>query len=72
MTLNDFIEHIKHRSLSIDVSQRSGTQGIILERFHGTVGEYSTSLVKEKIGKVKIDYIVPDDNQLMIVIKEED
>lgn len=65
MTLNEFLSHIKHNSLGINIFT-----GARIE-FLGTVGEYKTAIVKEKIGERQIDKIEPLVHELNIFIKEE-
>ena len=65
MTLNEFLSHIKHNSLGITIFT-----GARIE-FLGTVGEYRTAIVKDKINNRIIDRIEPLVTELNIFIKEE-
>ncbi len=53
MTLGEFLNHIKHKSLKIEIHIESD----IL--FEGTIGEYSTSVVKSKINNKKVSGVYP-------------
>lgn len=64
MKLNEFICHIKHNSLGIDIF----TGGRI--EFLGTVGEFKNAIVKQKIGERQIDKIEPLSQSLNIFLKE--
>lgn len=65
MNVNEFLSHIKHNSLGINIFT-----GARIE-FLGTVGEYKTAIAKEKIGERQIDRIEPLSTELNIFIKEE-
>ena len=53
MTLNEFINHLKHNSININVFE----DGKIW--YLGSVGSYKTSIVKSKIGNFRIEKIEP-------------
>lgn len=64
MNVNEFLYHIKHNSLEINIFT-----GARIE-FLGTVGEYKTAVVKEKIGECQIDKIEPLTNELNIFLRK--
>lgn len=66
MNLNDFISHIKHNSLWIDVFT-----GAKIE-FLGTVGEFKNAVVRNKIGYRIINKIEPLVNSLNIFLEVEE
>ena len=68
MNLNEFISHIKHRSLGIYVF--GGTKSC-KQYFFGDVGTYTTSIVKNKIGSWRIVKIEPIPGSLNIFLEEE-
>lgn len=53
MTLNEFVKELKHRSTYINVFYNAKIM------FLGTVGEYSTAVIKDKIGSIPIAKIEP-------------
>jgi hypothetical protein len=55
MTLGEFLNHIKHKSLKIKIVDRD-------EEFNGTVGEYETSVVKSKINNKPITIVFPNES----------
>jgi hypothetical protein len=57
MTLGDFLNHIKHKSLKITIYSNLLKPKVW---FEGTIGKYSTSLVKDKINNQEIQLIVPN------------
>jgi hypothetical protein len=66
MTLGEFLNHIKHKSLKIKIVDRD-------EEFDGTVGEYETSVVKSKINNKPINIVFPSELQpgeLIILLGE--
>ena len=65
MKLNEFVEHIKHKSLSIKIYDMDNK--LIYEN---SIGGYLTSVIKSKIGNWIIKFIYPEDNLLMIYLKE--
>ena len=67
MTMNEFINHLKHNSININVFE-SGKIWYL-----GSVGSYKTSIVKSKIGNFRIDKIEPLelDENMNIFIKGE-
>lgn len=65
MILNDFIEHIKHNSLGIDIF------GSCKMYYTGTIGTFKNAVVKSKIGNAIIEKIEPLSQSLNIFIKEE-
>lgn len=64
MNLNEFLNHIKHNSLVINIFT-----GARIE-FLGTVGEFKTAVVKEKLGKCLIDKIETLTQELNIFLME--
>ncbi len=54
MTLGEFLNHIKHKSLKIRIIGKN-------EKFNGTVGEYETSVVKSKINNKPINIVFPNE-----------
>jgi hypothetical protein len=54
MTLGEFLNHIKHKSLKIKIVDRD-------EKFIGTVGEYETSVVKSEINNKPITIVFPNE-----------
>ena len=67
MTMNEFINHLKHNSININVFE-SGKIWYL-----GSVGSYKTSIVKSKIGNFRIEKIEPLelDENMNIFIKGE-
>lgn len=66
MSLGEFIDHIKHNSLYIDVF---GFDSATMY-YTGYVGSYRTSVIKSKINNFKIGKIEPLVNSLNIFIME--
>ena len=64
MKLVEFINHIKHNSLSIKII---GSNYITI--YDGSIGSYKTSVIKNKIDECEINKILTDENQLYIYIK---
>lgn len=66
MGLGEFINHIKHNSVGIDIF------GYDTAKFYytGTVGSYKTAVVKSKIDDVEIGKIEPLVTSLNIFIKD--
>lgn len=64
MTLLEFLNHIKHNSLGIDIFT-----GAKIE-FLGTVGEFKNAIVRQKIGERQIDRIEPLSQSLNIFLNE--
>ena len=71
MTLGEFLNHIKHKSLNIEVDAMN--LGTCHFRFKGTLGEYQTSVVKSEINDEKLIMVFPSEKTegLDIYIKEE-
>jgi hypothetical protein len=55
MTLGEFLNHIKHKSLKIKIVDRD-------EEFNGTLGEYETSVVKSEINYKPINVVFPNED----------
>ena len=55
MTLGEFLNHIKHKSLKIRIIGKN-------EKFIGTVGEYETSIVKSEINNKPITIVFPNES----------
>ena len=69
MELREFIDHIKHKSLKITIY--SNLLKPILW-FEGTIGEYSTSVVKSEINNRDVQLVVPNhDGSLDIRIADQ-
>lgn len=69
MTLDQFINHIKHKSLMIDVFQcNNGCK----QYYSGLIGSYLTSVVRSKIGSCRIEKIEPLVTSFNIFIEIED
>lgn len=66
MTLGEFINHIKHNSLYIDIFGYDTARMY----FTGYVGSYKTAVVKSKIDDVEIGKIEPLVTSLNIFIKD--
>lgn len=64
MKLNDFINHIKHNSLGIDIFTEAKIE------YLGTVGDFKNAIVKNKIGERKIYKIEPLANSLNIFLEK--
>ena len=64
MTLNEFISHIKHKSLSVKI-YKGGVQV-----YDGSVGTYECSVYKINNGSRKVRNVVPEDNLLNISVEE--
>lgn len=66
MTLNEFINHLKHNSININVFEGGKIW------YLGSVGSYKTSIVKPKIGNFRIEKIEPLelDENMNIFIKD--
>ncbi len=56
MTLNEFVNHIKHNSLSIHV--RCFNKDI--PEYHGTFGDFKNSVYKHKYGDIEISHCYPN------------
>ena len=54
MTLGEFLNHIKHKSLKIRIVDRD-------VEFDGTLGEYETSVVKSEINYKLINVVFPNE-----------
>ena len=66
MKLGEFINHIKHNSLYIDIFGYDSAKIY----FTGDIGTYKTSVIKSKINELKIGKIEPLVNSLNIFIKD--
>ena len=53
MTLNEFVNHIKHNRLSINV--RVSVKD--LPHYHGTFGDFKNSVYKQKYGNIEISHV---------------
>jgi hypothetical protein len=70
MKIREFINHIKHKSLKITIYSNILKPKVW---FEGTIGEYSTSVVKSKLDNEEIQLIVPTKNgDLDIRISDRD
>lgn len=65
MTLNEFINHIKHNSLEIDIF----IEGQFC--YCGSIGAFKTHLKKEKYGDYKIQKIEPLSTNLEIFLERK-
>lgn len=54
MKLNEFINHIKHNSVYINISNKFNNL-----LYSGTIGTYKTSVIKDKINNVNVKFIYP-------------
>ena len=54
MKLNEFINHIKHNSVYINISNKFNSS-----IYSGTIGEFKTSIIKDKINNVNVKFIYP-------------
>ena len=75
MTLGEFLNHIKHKSLKIEIITTIHYDNQSSEvNFKGTLSEYQTSVVKSEINDKLIEIIIPgmknDEYNLGIFIKE--
>lgn len=64
MNILDFISHIKHNSLSLEIR---GMKDKLL--YSGDVGSYKHSVAKQKLDKKTIVCVIPEDNLLSIVVE---
>ncbi len=55
MTVGEFLNHIKHKSLKIRILDRD-------VEFEGTLGEYETSVVKSEINYKLINVVFPNES----------
>ncbi len=71
MTLNEFINHIKHNSLTINIFEKPYDE-LDFHKIHflGSVGEFKTAVIKRYIGEWRILKIEPLEFELNIYIKE--
>lgn len=67
MTLNEFIEHIKHNSVTMDIFA-----GVNSCKFYftGTIGTFKNAVLRSKIGNVRIVKIEPLAQSFNIFIDE--
>lgn len=65
MKLNEFINHIKHNSLSIMIIDFDYHETL----YDGSIGSYKNACVRSEIDNCKIVKILTDENQLYIYIK---
>lgn len=65
MTINEFISHIKHKSLTINIFEGGKIW------YLGDVGGFVHAVVQDKIGHRIIDKIEPIEFQLNIFIRGE-
>ena len=71
MNLNDFMSHMKHKSLSIKIEKLIPNEELGLTTkllYDGDVGTYGTTVIKSQIGNEKIFVINPEDNLLIIIL----
>lgn len=54
MKLYEFINHIKHNSVYINISNKFNHS-----IYSGTIGEFKTSVIKDKINNVNVKFIYP-------------
>lgn len=66
MTLNEFINHIKHKSLGITILDANDIEVL----YAADVGCYLTSTAKNTIGNRLIDRITPIGNNLTIYLSQ--
>ena len=70
MTLGEFLNHLKHKSLKNEVSYLNLDRDIKL--YKGTIGEYQTAVVKSDINDKSVCMIFPvKHDELEIYIKGE-
>lgn len=67
MNLDDFIKHIAHNSVGIDIF---GYNNSCKFYYTGSVGTYKNSVIRNKIGKCRIGKIEPLEQSLNIFIEE--
>lgn len=65
MTLNEFINHIKHNSLEITINDNLFTNAMYID----SIGSFKTSIIKSKIGDFKIIDIIPYSDDCGFYIK---
>ena len=66
MTLNEFIDHIKHNSLGIDIFIEGQIQFVA-----GTIGEFKNAVIRQKIGNLRIEKIEPLSQSLNIFLERK-
>ena len=71
MTLNEFINHIKHNSLTINIFEKPD-EALDFHKIHflGSMGEFKNAVIKRYIGEWRIFKIEPLEFELNIYIKE--
>ena len=63
MNIQDFISHIKHRSLGLIIIEDN------VDLYEGSIGMYQTSCVKTRLDNDIIEKIIPNDNVFIIYAK---
>lgn len=63
-TLDEFVSHIKHKSLGLTIVRYETNQVLYKE----DIGCYMTSIFKQKFGSKQIVYLVPIDNAFNVYI----
>lgn len=64
MLVKTFISHIKHKSLHIEIVDKNFDSLL----FDGTIGEYKTSLAKDKCDNLSIEEICPGFNDSLMIV----
>ena len=63
MNIQDFISHIKHRSLGLVIIEDN------VDLYEGSIGEYLTACVKTRLDNDIIEKIIPNGNVFIIYAK---
>ena len=71
MTLGEFLNHIKHKSIKIRITTLYYDDRKGCLRFEGTLGEYQTSVVKSEINNKSVEVVLTKTDGLDILIKED-
>lgn len=70
MKLNEFISHLKHKNIKINIRRFYETDKGLLDAktvYEGTVGTYLTSVIKSKIYDINISNITPEESNGFVI-----
>ena len=68
MTLNAFIDNLKRRSVKLCICKGMYDNPIA---FYGTMGEFTTSIIRSEIVSIEIEAIKPGYNEFKIYLAYE-